>query len=57
MKTLTSEQASALVAFLDAFDLTTTGAWAGIESCMRDDFGIDDPEAALADAREALSQL
>ena len=57
MKTLTSEQASALVAFLDAFDLTTTGAWAGIESCMRDDFGIDDPEAALAEAREALSQL
>ena len=57
MKVLTAEQAAALIAFLDAFDLTATGVWAGIESCMRDDFGIEDPEAALAEAREALSQL
>lgn len=55
MKTLTREQVAALIAFLDAFDLTTTGAWAGIEAAMRDDFGIEDPEAALQDVREALS--
>ncbi|MFE3838875.1 hypothetical protein [Pseudogemmobacter sonorensis] len=57
MQTLTQKQVMALLAFLEAFDLTTTGAWAGIESCMRDDFGIDDPEAALAEARDALTAL
>lgn len=55
MKVLTPQQAAALVAFLEAFDLTTTGAWAGIETCMRDDFGITDPEAAPEDARAALT--
>lgn len=54
MKTLTKKQAEVIRAFLDAFDLTTTGAWAGIEACMRDDFGIEDPEAALEDVKAAL---
>lgn len=54
MKTLTDQQAATIRAFMEAFDLTTTGAWAGIEACMRDDFGIEDPEAALEDAKTAL---
>lgn len=56
MITLTREQAETLKAFLDAFDLTTTGAWGPIEQAMIDDFGIEDPEAALEDARAALSR-
>jgi hypothetical protein len=56
MIVLTREQADTLKAFLDAFDLHTTGAWASIEEAMRDDFGIDDPETALEDARGALSR-
>lgn len=55
MKTLTDDQAAALLAFLDAFDLHTTGVWCVIEEAMREESGIDDPEAALAEAREALS--
>ncbi len=54
MKTLTNEQAAVLLAFLEAFDMTTTGVWAGIEACMRDDFGIDSPEAALTEVRDTL---
>ena len=54
MKTLTNEQAHAIRAFMEAFDLTATGVWSGIEACMRDDFGIEDPEAALEDAKTAL---
>ena len=54
MKVLTSEQATVLLAFIEAFDLTTTGAWAPIESEMRENWGIDDPEAALQDVRQAL---
>lgn len=54
MKFLTDEQAMTLVAFLESFDLHTTGAWVAIEQAMRDEWGIDDPEAALNDAREAL---
>lgn len=53
-KTLTEDQANALLAFLDAFDQTTTGAWAPIEEHMRESWGIDDPEAALEAAREVL---
>lgn len=56
MTKLTEQQAAVLAAFLDAFDLHITGAWATIEAAMRDEYGIDDPEAALADAREALSK-
>ena len=54
MKTLTAEQANALSAFLDGFDQTTTGAWSPIEEHMRDNWDIEDPEAALEEAREAL---
>tara|TARA_Y100000815_G_scaffold219984_1_gene205823 strand:+ start:389 stop:556 length:168 start_codon:yes stop_codon:yes gene_type:complete len=54
MKTLTDEQARALVAFLESFDLVTTGVWAPIEEAMQEQFGIADPEEALADARAAL---
>jgi hypothetical protein len=55
MKELTPEQVAALIAFLDCFDLYTTGAWAPIEAAMRAEFDIDDPEAALEDVRNALS--
>lgn len=54
MKILTQEQAGVLLAFLDAFDLYVTGYWPVISDGMRDDFGIADPEAALADAKAAL---
>ncbi|WP_176223165.1 hypothetical protein [Aurantimonas sp. 22II-16-19i] len=54
MVVLTKEQAAALEAFLEAFDLYTTGAWAPVESGMREDFDIEDPEAAIEDARRAL---
>ena len=54
MKALTSEQAMALLAFMECFDLYTTGAWVGVEKGMREDFGIEDPEAALEEAKEAL---
>ena len=54
MKTLTDQQAAVLVAFLDAFDLHTTGVWAVLEQAMIHDHGIEDPEAELAEAREAL---
>jgi hypothetical protein len=56
MVTLTKEQAYALKSFLDAFDLHTTGAWATIAESMREEFGIDDPEAELEEAREALTK-
>lgn len=54
MKTLTKEQAQALFAFCECFDLYTTGAWAQVENGMREDFGIEDPEIAIEDAKEAL---
>lgn len=54
MKTLTDKQAEAILAFCDSFDLVTAGAWAGIEEHMREEFGMDDPEAALTDALDAL---
>jgi hypothetical protein len=56
MKTLTDDQAYTLASFLDAFDLHLTGAWPAVRDGMADEFGIEDPEAALEDAREALSQ-
>lgn len=55
MKELTREQADALLAFLECFDLYTTGAWRAVEKGMREDFGVEDPEAALDEARSALS--
>ena len=54
MKTLTAEQAAAIYAFMECFDLHTTGAWTAIEAAMRDDFGITDPEEILEEAKEAL---
>jgi hypothetical protein len=53
VKTLTREQAEALAAFLAAFD-ELTGAWVHVEKSMREDWGIEDPEAAIESAREAL---
>lgn len=55
MKVLTEDQANVLIAFLDSFDLKLTGAWSQVEEGMRQDFGIEDPEIALAEVREALS--
>ena len=54
-KVLTEEQAQVIVAFLEAFDLTVTGAWPAIEEVMIRDFGIEDPDTALTEAREALA--
>jgi hypothetical protein len=54
MKTLTNEQAEALYAFCECFDLHTTGVWARIEQAMIEDFGIDSPEDAIESAKQAL---
>jgi hypothetical protein len=53
--TLTPEQAATLLAFLEAFEAVTTGVWAKIEEEMVQSHGIEDPDAALTEAREALS--
>lgn len=54
-KILTNEQAKALEAFLSGFDMYVTGAWPSIEEYMRDEWGIEDPEDAIEDARQALT--
>jgi hypothetical protein len=54
MKTLTRDQAAAVYAFMECFDLHTTGAWANIERAMAQDFGISDPEGILEEAKQAL---
>ena len=54
MITLTTSQAQAIIAFMEAFDLCTTGAWTPIERMMQDDFGIEDPEQELEEAKAAL---
>tara|TARA_R110000851_G_scaffold22626_16_gene67054 strand:+ start:1142 stop:1333 length:192 start_codon:yes stop_codon:yes gene_type:complete len=54
MKTLTKEQAEAVYAFMECFDLHSTGAWAPIERAMIEDFGIVDPEDILEEAKMAL---
>ena len=54
MITLTDEEATALEAFCESFDLVTTGAWAPIEAHMRDAYAIPDPETAIEKARRAL---
>lgn len=51
---LTGEQAYTLLAFLESFDLRTTGAWRAVADGMTEDFAIPDPEAALDDLRDAL---
>ena len=55
MVTLTAKQAEALFAFCEAFDLVTTGVWAQVEQSMRDDFGIEEPEQQLEEAKRALN--
>lgn len=54
MKNLTDKQANTLLAFVECFDLYGPG-WPGIERGMKDDFGVEDPEEDLDDARAALS--
>lgn len=54
MITLTNDEALALEAFCESFDLLTSGAWAPIEAHMRDAYAINDPELALETARRAL---
>ena len=51
---LDEEEAATLIAFLDSFDLALTGAWAAVSDMMRDTYGIEDPEAAMENARAAL---
>lgn len=51
---LDQEEAATLIAFLDSFDLALTGAWAPVSDMMRDSYGIEDPEAAIENARAAL---
>ena len=54
MKALTEDQVTTLEAFLAAFD-ELTGVWPQVERAMREEWGIEDPEAALEDLRNAIS--
>lgn len=54
MKTLTREQAAAIIAFYDSFGLRITGAWPAVEDGMKEDFGIEDPENEIEAAIDAL---
>ncbi|MBY6055364.1 hypothetical protein [Leisingera daeponensis] len=54
MKQLTSKQANTLLAFLECYDLYGPG-WPPISDGMRNDFGVEDPEEDLEDARGALA--
>ena len=54
MIVLTKEQANTLSAFINAVELNVSGVWPAIESAMRDDWGIEDPESALEEAAQAL---
>jgi len=54
MVTLTADQAQAIKAFMECFDLHTTSVWPVLEKAMIDEFGIDDPETILEEVREAL---
>jgi hypothetical protein len=56
MKTLTDEQATALLAFLTAFD-ELTGQWPQVEAHMRESWGIEDPEIEIEAARVALEEM
>lgn len=51
---LSRDQAAAAIAFIEAFNLHTTGVWCAVEAGMRDSFGIADPEAAIDDLLNAL---
>ena len=52
-KTLTDEQVHVLRSYMAAVD-GVLGIWPQIETTMRDDWDIGDPEAALADLENAL---
>ncbi len=54
-KTLDDDQIQILIAFKESFELRTTGAWAGVEAGMRDDYGIEDPETELETLFDYLS--
>ena len=54
MKVLTKTQAETIFAFFECFDLCTSGVWAQIKKAMCENFGIEDPEAAIEEARQAL---
>jgi|APEBP8051073178_1049388.scaffolds.fasta_scaffold48480_2 hypothetical protein len=58
MVVLTDAQAHALEAFFECFDKRlpgATGAWSEIHYWMVEDYGFDDPEGAIAEARRALA--
>lgn len=50
---LTQAHKDALLAFMEAFDMTTTGAWNAIADHMIE-AGIADPDGDLEAAKEAL---
>lgn len=52
-KTLNDEQVHVLRSFMTAVD-GVVGIWPQIETTMRDDWGIENPEDALADLENAL---
>lgn len=54
MKQITEKQANTILAFLECYDLYGPG-WQAIENGMRNDFGVDDPEEDLEDARNAVA--
>ena len=56
MVNLSKKQAEAILAFMECFDLYTTGVWSKIEEKMIDDFGIEEPEKILEDAKQSLMQ-
>lgn len=51
--TLTEDQTNTLTSFITAVE-GLFGVWPSIETVMRDEFDIDDPETALEEARTAL---
>lgn len=54
---LSQQHASVLLAFLESFDLHTSGQWAVIEQAMKSEHGIADPEQELEAARDALQKI
>lgn len=55
-KNLNTDQANAVLGFMDAFEQRVTGVWSAIEEHMRENWGIEDPEQALEDVRQTLEQ-
>lgn len=54
MVALSKHHADVLIAFMESFDLRTTGAWAQVEEGMREDFGIEDPEGEIEEIKSFL---